>query len=286
MLGYYFSETFNSFKRAKFSTLIIIITTAVAILLSSFSIMIVLLSNSFSEEVKSRVEMSLFLKDSLSIAGRDSIKSILQNDSFIGEFQYLSKDEAENNFIKESGEDFRAVLESNPLPASFVLKFKPDHVNENNFESLVERYKNINGVEDILFDYGIVLQILKFIKSIRNFIYAGAFLMICLSIYLVYSNNKLQLNARKELFDTMKLVGARIFTIKFPLILYGLLVGFIAAVVCIILYMITLNVIANIYEEFKISEWLVMFNFVILILGISFGLIGSLLATRNINLKV
>ena len=286
MLGYYFSETFNSFKRAKFSTLIIIITTAVAILLSSFSIMIVLLSNSFSEEVKSRVEMSLFLKDSLSIAGRDSIKSILQNDSFIGEFQYLSKDEAENNFIKQSGEDFRAVLESNPLPASFVLKFKPDHVNENNFESLVERYKNINGVEDILFDYGIVLQILKFIKSIRNFIYAGAFLMICLSIYLVYSNNKLQLNARKELFDTMKLVGARIFTIKFPLILYGLLVGFIAAVVCIILYMITLNVIANIYEEFKISEWLVMFNFVILILGISFGLIGSLLATRNINLKV
>lgn len=286
MLSYYFSETFNSFRRAKFSTLIIIITTSVAILLSSFSIMIVLLSNSFSEEVKSRVEMSLFLKDSISVASRDSIRSALQSDSYIGEVQYLSKEEAENNFVKESGEDFRAVLESNPLPASFVLKFKPDHVNENNFESLVERYKNINGVDDILFDYGMVLQILKFVKSIRNFIYAGAFLMICLSIYLVYSNNKLQLNARRELFDTMKLVGARIFTIKFPLILYGILVGFIASVICIILYMITLNLIANIYEGFVISEWLIMFNLVILILGVSFGLIGSLLATRNINLKV
>lgn len=286
MLSYYFSETFNTFKRAKFSTLIIIITTSAAILLSSFSIMIVLLSNSFSEEVKSRVEMNLFLKDSISTSCRDSIKSVLYNDSFIGEIQYLSKEEAEENFIKESGEDFRAVLESNPLPASFALRFKPDHVNENNFESLVERYKNINGVEDILFDYGTVLQIMKFIKSVRNFIYTGAFLMICLSIYLVYSNNRLQLNARKELFDTMKLVGARIFTIKFPLILYGILVGLIASIICIALYIVALNIIANIYEGFKITDWLIMFNFIILILGISFGLIGSLLATRNINLKV
>ena len=286
MVGYYFSETLNSFKRAKLSALIIIITTSIAILLSSFSIMIVLLSNAFSEEVKGRVEMSLFVRDSITTASFDSIKTVLQNDNFISEFKYLSKEEAEADFVKETGEDFRSVLESNPLPASFVLKFKPDFVNENNFESLVERYKNISGVEDILFDYGIALRILKFIRSVRNFIYAGAFLMICLSVYLVYSNNKLQLNARRELFDTMKLVGANIFTIKFPLILYGILVGLISAAVCIALYMITLHLIGSIYEGFKITEWLLMFNAVILILGVSFGLIGSLLATRNINLKV
>lgn len=286
MFGYHIQETFNSFKRAKFSTLIIIITTSVAILLSSFSIMIVLLSNAFSEEVKGRVEMNLFLKDSLSVSTVDSIGTILKGDYYVKEVQYLSKDEAESNFIKETGEDFRSVLESNPLPASYVLKFKPNYVNENNFESLVQRYKNIYGIDDILFDYGTVLQIIKFIKSVRNFVYLGAFLMICLSIYLVYSNNKLQLNARRELFDTMKLVGAKVSTIKLPLILYGILVGVIASVICMIIYMVTLNLISRIYEQFKITEWLVMFNAVILILGVSFGLIGSLLATRKISLKV
>jgi cell division transport system permease protein len=286
MISYYFTETFNSFKRAKFSTIIIIITTTAAILLSACSIMIVLLSNSFSEEVKGRVEMNLFLRDSLSVTHIDSVKNFLSKDEFLSEVKYLSKEETEANFVKETGEDFRNVLESNPLPASFVLKFKPDYVNENNFESLVARYKNIAGVEDILFDYGTALQILQFIKSIRNFIYGGAFLMICLSIYLVYSNNKLQLNARKELFDTMKLVGAKIFTIKFPLILYGLLVGLISSTLCIIIYMVALNLIASVYSAFKITEWLIMFNFVILILGVTFGLLGSYLATRNINLKV
>jgi len=286
MLSYYFSETLNTFKRAKLSTLIIIITTSVAITLSAFSVMIVILSNSFSEEVKGRAEMSLFLKDSLSVAKADSIKKVLAADWYVGEVKYLSKEEAESNFIKETGEDFKAVLESNPLPASFVLKFKPDLVNENNFESLVDRYKNIDGIDDILFDYGTVLQILKFIKSIRNFIYLGAFLMICLSIYLVYSNNKLQLNARKELFDTMKLVGAKVFTIKFPLILYGILVGVISSVLCMVIYMVTLNLIQRFYESFKITEWMIMFNLVILILGVAFGLIGSLLATRKINLNV
>jgi cell division transport system permease protein len=286
MLNYYFSETLNSFKRAKLSTVIIVITTSVAITLSAFSIMIVLLSNAFSEEVKSRAEMSLFLKDSLSVAKADSIKKVLAADWYVGEVKYLSKEEAESNFIKETGEDFKAVLESNPLPASFVLKFKPDLVNENNFESLVDRYKNIDGIDDILFDYGTVLQILKFIKSIRNFIYLGAFLMICLSIYLVYSNNKLQLNARKELFDTMKLVGAKVFTIKFPLILYGILVGVISSILCMAVYILTLNLIQRFYESFKITEWMIMFNLVILILGVAFGLIGSLLATRKINLNV
>lgn len=286
MFTYYFAETFNIFKRAKFSTLIIIITTSIAILLSAFSIMIVLLSNAFSEEVKGRVEMNLFLKDSLSVARIDSIKGILISDGYVGNVQYLTKEEAENNFVKETGEDFRAVLESNPLPASFILRFKPNLVNENNFESLVERYRHVGGVDDILFDYGTVLQILKFIKSIRNFIYLGAFLMICLSIYLVYSNNKLQLNARKELFDTMKLVGAKVFTIKFPLILYGILVGLIASILCMAIYIVSLNVITSFYDDFKITEWLIMFNFVILILGVSFGLIGSLLAVRKINLRV
>lgn len=230
--------------------------------------------------------MNLFLRDSLSVTHIDSVKNFLSKDEFLSEVKYLSKDETEANFVKETGDDFRNVLESNPLPASFVLKFKPDYVNENNFESLVARYKNIAGVEDILFDYGTALQILQFIKSIRNFIYGGAFLMICLSIYLVYSNNKLQLNARKELFDTMKLVGAKIFTIKFPLILYGLLVGLISSTLCIIIYMVALNLIASVYSAFKITEWLIMFNFVILILGVTFGLLGSYLATRNINLKV
>jgi cell division transport system permease protein len=286
MISYYFSETFNSFKRAKFSTVIIIFTTTVAILLSACSIMMVFLSNSFSEEIKGRVEMDLFLKDSLSVAHIDSVKNFLGKDEFLSEVKYLSKQETEENFVKETGEDFRNVLESNPLPASFVLKFKPDCVNENNFESLVPRYKNIAGVDDILFDYGTALQILKFIKSVRNFIYGGAFLMICLSIYLVYSNNKLQLNARRELFDTMKLVGARVFTIKFPLILYGLLVGLISAVLCMILYILALNLIAQVYPGFKITELLIMFNAVILILGVTFGLVGSYLATRNINLKV
>jgi len=286
MISYYFSETLNYFKRGKLSTLIIIMTTSIAILLSSFSVMIVLLSNAFSEEVKGRVEMSLFIKDSLSVAGKDSIRNILNGDSSISEIKFLSKDEAEANFIKETGEDFKSVIESNPLPASFVLNFKPDYVNENNFELLVQKYKNIPGVDDILFDYGTVLQILRFIRSVRNFIYAGAFLMICLSIYLVYSNNKLQLNARKELYDTMKLVGANLFTIKFPLILYGILAGFISAVFCIIIYMAALNLIARLFEGFKITEGLIMFNLVILILGVSFGLIGSLLATRKINLKV
>ena len=286
MIGYYFSETFNIFKRAKFSALIIILTTCTAILLSASSIMLILISNNLSQEVKSDMEMNLFLQDSLATSKIDSITTILPKDDYISEIKYVSKDEAESNFIKETGEDFKSVLEVNPLPASLVLKFKPQYVNENNFETLKERYRNVSGIKEVSFDYEVPLEILHIIKSIRNFIYAGAFLMICLSIYLVYSNNKLQLNARKELFDTMKLVGARIFTIKFPLILYGIIVGLISSLICCVVYMLAINFAEKIIHGIKITEWLLMFNFVIVILGVCLGLLGSLFATRHINLKV
>ena len=47
---------------------------------------------------------------------------------------------------------------------------------------------------------------------------------------------KIILHQKMEQYNTMKLVGAKLSTIKVPLLIYGLIVGLIASLICTVLF--------------------------------------------------
>lgn len=286
MILYYINESLKIFKRTKLASVVTVITTVIALFFVSFSISLIFLSGKITEEVKERVEINLFLNDSLNTSQIKSIQSKLEKDPITRSVYYISKDDAKRNFINETGEDFSSVLELNPLPASFVVRFKTDKITTNNFAQIKNRYKDIAGISDIVFDYSTVLKILKIITSFRIYIYIFSLIFVCFSVYLVFSINKLQLNSRKYHLDTMKLVGAKLSTIKIPLLLNGALIGAIASVISIIVYNVALFLAAKFYTSLRITEYFYLINIWLLILGIFLGILGSYLAVRNINLKI
>ena len=286
MIGYYLKEAFKTFKRAKLASLVTITTTAIAIVFVSASIAMVFLSGVVSEKLKDRIEINLFLNDSLSSGQIDSLKDEILKDPMIKSVKFIGKDEARAQFIKETGEDFKGILDVNPLPASFVVKFKTGVLDDTNISAVTSRYKSIKGVDDVVFDYSTVTRILSIIHSSRLFVYLGSIILVILSVYLVYSNNKLQLHARIEQINTMKLVGARISTIKIPLILNGAMIGIIASAICIVIYSLILFLLTKIYNNLKLTELFYLFDFLIILIGFVLGIMGSYISTKGISLKV
>ncbi len=286
MFLYYLKETFNSLFRAKFASLLIILTTTVAIIFVTFSIALVAYSNTINKKLKENIKISLFLSDTLSQSQTKKVGEKVFSNLFVNSYKYISKKEALEKMKEETGEDFFNVLEKNPLPASFDVKLNPDSVSYQSIESIIETLKKIKGVDEVVYDYSVTLKVLNFLNESKKIIYTLGGLLILLSIYLVYSNNRLMLASKFDQYNTMKLVGAKLSTIKMPILLNGILMGLIASLLCIGLYFLVLNLLAKFYKNFPLEDVNYFFIGITIALGVLLGFIGSFLSTLKISLKV
>ncbi|MCH7772916.1 MAG: hypothetical protein IH784_00720 [Bacteroidetes bacterium] len=130
MIIFWFKEAFKSISRAKSSFFLTLISLTLAVILIEASITALKLSEIFQKKIKSNINVSLFIKDPFNENNIKDYKSELSRKNYIKSVKYVSKDEAAKSFIRETGEDFREILDYNPLPASFVVNLNTDFVSE------------------------------------------------------------------------------------------------------------------------------------------------------------
>lgn len=286
MILYYLKETFNSFINSKLASLLIITTTAIAIIFISLSVGLITFSKSINSKLKDNIRISLFVSDTVSGVYFQNIEDELKQNVFVDSYKFISKKEALRKMKERTGQDFLTVLEANPLPAAYLIKLYSDSISTLTIAPIIETLKSVKGIDDVVYDYSLTLKILNFINSSKKIIYGISLFLLLLSIYLVYSNNKLMLSARFDQFNTMKLVGAKLSTIKIPIFLNGIILGAIAAGLCLGIFYLVFYFGAKFYRidfiQFE-RDYIVA---LVILLGMFLGFLGSFLATLNITLRI
>lgn len=287
MLIFYLTEALRIFKRSPFATVVTISITSLAVFITTISIFILFVSNQLSDKVVNNIEVRAYLENTVDSTNIDNIKLQIESKNFISSVKFVSKSQAAAEFRIETGEDFSSVLDSNPLPNSFIIKFLPDKVNEKNFNTYINSISSIKGIEDVVYDYNVVVKILNILRTSKTFIYIFSFLLIGLSIYLVYIHNKIQFENNINLYRTMKLVGSKVSSIKIPLYLNGLLIGTISGILGIfinyIIYILLTAMINNLKFSITISVKQFLLPFVI---GLILGFLGSVIYSFKISLTI
>lgn len=283
MILFYLKEAFRIFRRSSFATIITITITTIAVLLTTVSIFLVFSANRLSDQIKRSIEVNVYLEDSLPEENIRSIRDEIARAPGVLDIEFVSKSDAVAKFLAETGEDFRKVIEQNPLPASLIVKFQPDPLDERNIESLTDQFRKIAGVNDVVYDYRTVLRILNFLRSFKYIIYLLSGTLILLSIYLVYSNNKIQMFGNRNLYLTMNLVGAQIKTMKIPIVINGLFIGIISSVLTLMLYYAALILLTKVVNNIKFIPLVGVVDFLIPLIGISLGFIGSYISSLKIS---
>ncbi len=286
MLIFYLTETLRSIRQSKLASFITIVSLSIAIIATNTSVALVLLSNKIDDELKERVELDIFLNTGTHQNDIVRFGNELKSDDRIQTVEYISKEKAESNFIKETGEDFKSILEANPLPASYRVKFKSQNVEQSTIESFVKEIEKKPFVDEVIYDYSTIIALINFINSSKYIIFAISFIFVLLAIYLVYSTNKLQLQNKIEKFNTMKLVGAKLSTLKIPIYLTGFMFGLIAAVISITLMFGFVEFVQRFYYNFNFLNYIYFGTLIIIISGLLYGILGSIITSRGITLKV
>ncbi|MEJ5263641.1 MAG: FtsX-like permease family protein, partial [Ignavibacterium sp.] len=131
-------------------------------------------------------------------------------------------------------------------------------------------------------------KVISFSEKMKLYIFIFTGLMLIVSIYLVFSTVKLILNSKYEELETMKLVGAKLSTIKLPILLNIIFVGLLAGAISLLIintaikfFNTEISLIINVtgYD----LRFMILFLF---LLGPVIGAIVSLIALRKISLRV
>ncbi|MCX6170678.1 MAG: permease-like cell division protein FtsX [Ignavibacteriales bacterium] len=283
MILFYLKETLRIFRKSSFATIVTITITTIAVSLTTVSFFLVFSTNTLSNQVKRSIEVNVYLEDSLNSSDIENIRSSITQIHEVQSVLFISKNDAVKKFLAETGEDFRKVIDQNPLPNSLVVKFQPESLDEMNIEKFTDQFKKLKGVSDVVYDYKTVLRILNFLKSFKYIIYILSVILILLSIYLVYSNNKIQMYGNRNLYVTMKLVGALEKTMKIPLIINGLFIGLISSLFTLFLFHGILILLTKIYYNIKFIMYLDFLDILIPVIGVSLGFIGSFISSSKLS---
>lgn len=287
MLSFYLKESEKIIGRAIPSFLLSLTSIFIAVVLISISLISIELSEALQNKIKSNFGLEIFLKENLSENEFSSIQKEINNSAFFSSIVFISKERAAEIFIKETGEDFARILDYNPLPASFSVKLKPEYLASDSLQMITASLQSLNGIDEVVYKEEYLNKIVSTIERFKFYILIAAIILILISIYLVYSTVSAILKVKADDFETMKLVGAKISTIKIPIILNAILIGLFSSILAsgVILYLLQFieKISTNSFALIKIEIVYILFA---LFIGPALGFAVSLFAVRNISLKI
>ncbi|GAB4294950.1 MAG: permease-like cell division protein FtsX [Ignavibacteriaceae bacterium] len=286
-MTFWFKEAFRLAGRSKSSTSLSVISTALAVLLITASYLLVQLSDRIAERLSGDLTLELFLEPNLQNTEVNKIKRLLEGYPQIRKLDFIDKDEAARRFISETGEDFRKILDYNPLPASFVLYLSSIPDNSEDINSLVKELNAVPGVDEVVYKTEFIKRIAAVIEKFKLYIFIAAVALVLISVYMIFSTTKLILNSLHDEIETMKLVGAGIPTIKMPLIINSIFTGALAGLIAGAVFYIMQDYIVKLSKLFSfISDEKYFYMIAMIAAGSMLGLFVTLFATRKLSLRI
>jgi len=287
MFFFYITEAFRSIKSAKSSFILTTVSLTISVLLILFSFITLQLSNYYSSSLKSNIKINVFLKESFNTSDHNKILSELQNKIYADSIEFISKEKAAEQFIQETGEDFRKILDYNPLPASFVIQVSETYANSDSLNYIIQDLSGLEPVDEVVFREGFIYRLLNYIDTAKVYMFLLTLLFSLVAIYLVYATIRLIINSRMIDFETMKLVGAKLKTIKIPVFINGLLAGLFSGVISYLAFLFVKKQLL-IIEAFGLIFRLYMLEYLMIIFltGPILVFIVSAFTLRKVSLKI
>jgi cell division transport system permease protein len=287
MLLFWIKESFRLIGRAKSYFFMSFISISISILLIIASVVLFQISEEFQEAISKSAKINIFLKESSSEKENISLRQDLEEMNYFSSIEYIDKEKAAEIFIKETGEDFRRILDYNPLPASYVLTLKSGLLVQDSIKMIAAELSKLKQADEVVYHDKFIAKIINYLYNIKKYVFIITAVLVFISVYIVYSTIKLIMRSKYNELETMKLVGAKLSTIKMPIILNAIFIGFIASLLSLALIMLFTNYFdpyIGLREFLSIkSKYNVL---LVLIIGPVLALVVTIFSLRKISLKI
>jgi cell division transport system permease protein len=178
-----------------------------------------------------------FLEKNLPVDQTSLVEEKLKDTPLIEDVRYISPEQALEEFQTNFPELQRIIdnLKVNPFPSSFEATISEENFSSAETLALIQEMKQMEGIEDIQFnrDWVEKMQSLSRLAQAVGFFLGG--ILVLASFFIISNVIKLNVFARHEEIEILRLVGATNTFIRIPFLLEGMILGILGGLVSLLL---------------------------------------------------
>lgn len=291
---------FVNFWRNGFLSFSSIVVLTLSLLVISSLMFFTALSDRYMTDIKNKVDVNVYFalsaKESDILALQKTIESLPE----VASVTYISREQALAEFNRRHEDNTRILqglqeIGSNPLPAALNIRAKEP----SQYESVARFFEGKNAlskdgatfIESVNYNKNKVIidRLGAIISVVEQIGFALSFILAAVAIIISFNTIRITIYHARDEIKVMKLVGASNTFIRGPFVVSGMMAGFIAAVLTLILLYPVAYYASEVTAVFSSDLTLLSYyisNFVqvvavVVIAGLLLGAIPSYLAVRR-----
>ncbi len=247
-------------------------------------------ANELKKYIRENVELQVYLKKKASENDLTKISKTLSSKDYtlfkdeIPQVRTISKQEAAEQFIADTGEDFVKFLGENPLRDVVVIKIKEAYHHQDSLANIEREIAQQSTVFEIAYRPNLIKSINDNLAIISLLLIGFSLILLLAAVILINNTIKLALFSQRFLIRSMQLVGATASFIQRPFLnralLYGFLAGIAASGLLLLLVFFLNDYITDLKEIQNNNNLYILFGGIVF-LGLLVGFGSSYRAIRK-----
>ena len=268
----------GSAKRSQPSYFMAILGVSLVLFILGILGWIVINANKLGDYFKENVEVRVYLRENISANDSASLVNYIAAKPYVKEYTYVTKELAKGKFLADGNEDWKNVLDANPLQASIDFKLKNQYVHGDTLVNIKNDLEQNIAVSDVQYPKSLVDNLNRNVRKV-SLILLGIAIVLCVVVIVLIDNTiRLAMFSNRFLIKTMQMVGATRWFIARPMdqraIINGALSGIIALAGILALVFFAENQLPEL-KAMRDTRWLTLLAAGIILLGIVISLVST-----------
>ena len=224
-------------------------TTTISISLVLFLVglecVVLMSAHELVRHVRENVVLTVVLSDMASQEDVARLDNLMQVAPYVNGSDYISREEALQEHIDNLGEDPQKFLGYNPLTDAFEVNLHAEYAQIDSIHVIEQSLLALPYVDKVIYQADIVKQLDSNLQEASLILLAIALALLVIALVLISNTIQLQVYSKRFLINTMRLVGATPWVIKWPFIRRNMLMGIEAACVALLMLAATYYYFVN-----------------------------------------
>lgn len=278
-------------RRHRFFNMYLTTTISVSLVLFLIGLecMVLMSARNLIRHVRENVVLTVVMQEDATSDEITRMQKLVDVSPYVLTSRYITKEEALQEHIETLGEDPEKFLGYNPLTDAFELRLKETYMQADSIQAIDSRLSSLPYVNRVIYHTDVINILDQNINKVLLVLLVLALVLLAIALVLIVNTIQLHIYAKRFLINTMRLVGATPWVIKWPFIRRNIWIGIEASV-------IACGLLAGVYYYCYEKLSLVLFELnyftvgsivcVVFLSGFAITFFASLMATnRYIRMK-
>lgn len=223
------NTTWRNIRRSPYQAIAAICVMMLTFLAFSVFALIIFGSSRIVSYFESKPQVTAFFRDEAKPQDIEGLSNTLNGSGLVASIKYISKEDALNIYKEQNKNDplLLDLVTAEILPASLEIStYKIDDL-----PLVSETLKKSTIVQEVVFQKDVVSTLTAWTSALRKIGLAVVILLAVVSIFIMVTIIGIKISQKRSDIETMRLIGAGSWYIRWPFILEGVFYGVFGAVI-------------------------------------------------------